>query len=241
MVAALYKAVVELPPLSGLPEDTINNTFYFDSNSADSTADDATSIKNRLVSFYNDIPAGDTKQISDILSSAIARTTNASKVLVYQKTGLITAPIVWGSPVATLSWTLGVSDTGASLPSEVSIVASFHGDLTDVPETQANPTPPPAIIRPAARKRGRIYLGPLNADTGLESSSTGDLELKGSIATMICRAMTDLEADNGSIGWVVYSAADGANSPVVGGYVDNAYDTQRRRGVKSSSRTVWTA
>jgi len=36
--------------------------------------------------------------------------------------------------------------------------------------------------------------------------------------------------------WVVYSTVDNAMYPVDNGWVDNSWDTQRRRGVKPTAR-----
>jgi hypothetical protein len=40
--------------------------------------------------------------------------------------------------------------------------------------------------------------------------------------------------------WVVYSPTDDAYHEVANGWVDNAWDTQRRRGYKPTSRTTFT-
>lgn len=95
------------------------------------------------------------------------------------------------------------------------------------------------------RRRGRIYLGPMygavmDTDTGRVNSTlvtavsnAADVLVTASLASSTWR-------------WVVYSpttdvAGTGETGfyEVIGGWVDNLPDTQRRRGDSSGSRTSW--
>lgn len=110
------------------------------------------------------------------------------------------------------------------LPSEVCIASSFEG------------------VRVAgvnqASKRGRLFLGPLNVNAN--DNGRVDAAARTAIANGF-KAFKDSTDDAGFSGWIwtVYSRKLDIMTPVVMGHVDNAFDTQRRRGVSSTARTVW--
>jgi len=120
---------------------------------------------------------------------------------------------------------LGTAVDTDGLPEELCGVLSFHGD-------------PPIT----GRRRGRIFIGPLtdsavfNSDidtySHLSSNFTVDLELAASAA---------LDASQTSdAGWSIRSTVPTENFvTVVGGWVDNAIDIQRRRGAAATLRDVW--
>lgn len=235
----VYKAVAVLPYQSGLPEDVAINDFYFRKETPEDFDADATALATRLGAFYNSIPSGGTKSLSDYIGVQVSRAANAASFLFYYSPTIIPVAQPWGSPVATRSWTVGVGDTASGYPAEVSATLSYHADLTDVPETQANPTPPPATIRPAARRRGRLYLGPLIPGTGTNEGANQDASITSSIRTHFCRSLEALLDANDALSWVVFSPTELAVRDVVGGYVDDAFDTQRRRGTAPEVRTAW--
>jgi len=115
--------------------------------------------------------------------------------------------------------------SGEGLPDEVALCLSFHANLVSG--------------QPPARRRGRIYIGPLgaNARTSGAPNNRPDSAFIGRLAA----AATDLVdgANAASVPWVVHSEAAGDDFFVIAGWVDNAFDTQRRRGVAATSRTTW--
>lgn len=89
-----------------------------------------------------------------------------------------------------------------------------------------------------ARRRGRIFLGPLSStviDSGTGLLTTGTLTVMAAAATTLVTA--SLAAVDWS--WVVYSQAANQMNAVLQGHVDNAPDVQRRRGETATVRTVW--
>lgn len=241
----LVRAVVEIPRVSAIPEDTVVNVFHFVQDPATAVSQtDLDNIRTALTTFYNTVNGSATKTIAQFFPQAISRVTNAAKIKMYLKT---INPSVgdFGSPVATYSWTVGAIDAGppTGLPGEAAIALSFHGDLTDIPETESNPSPPPAFFRPAARHRGRAYIGPMNESAIQENSGT-DFEVKPSSAVLsTLRFSGEMLRDfayTGGLVWAVYSPTDDDAYEVVDGFVDNAFDTQRRRGNDATSRTLWT-
>lgn len=88
-----------------------------------------------------------------------------------------------------------------------------------------------------ARRRGRVYLGPLAA-AAVDSTARVTPTL---VSTMATAAGTLLSTSNAASdwAWVVYSPTGNTAYPVVAGWVDNEMDVQRRRGRRATVRTVF--
>lgn len=240
MPDTVVKASVILSRATGLPEDTVINTFYFfNSSGVVITSGDADDLRDRLVSFYNDVHAPGIADIASSLSEALVRTANASRIDFYeQPSGGGLTP--WGSPVFTRNWTLDAASAGTPFPSEVAACLSFNADLTDIPETAVNPSPPPATIRPAARLRGRLFIGPFQEAAGAEDPTTHENQITAATRNQLAGAGEALIAANtADLTWGVLSRVDATISEVVGGFVDINWDSQRRRGATFDFRQDW--
>lgn len=245
MADSLIRAVVELERVSAIPEDTVVNVFHFrDVGGSGIITTDLDEIEDALIAFYNSVATGATKTIAAFLAQSMSRVTNRAKIKFYNK-NINPDSGDFGSPIRTTSWTLGAIDAGppTGLTGEAACCLSFEGDLTNIPETEANPSPPPAFFRPAARRRGRVYIGPLN-EAAIQENSGTDFEVKPSSALLSSLRFSGEDLRDypltGGWEWVVYSPTDDQAYTVVTGFVDNAFDTQRRRGNASTSRTLWT-
>lgn len=129
--------------------------------------------------------------------------------------------------------------SGVCLPNECAVALSYRADIV----SGANP----------ARRRGRIFLGPLDGDVGVQSS--GDYRVTTANRTVFANAGKALAeaAIASSVGWVVFSPTtagpgpwssgtlDASSYPVTAGWVDDGMDTIRSRGLLSSARTSWVA
>jgi hypothetical protein len=120
--------------------------------------------------------------------------------------------------------TYNVTPVGtAGLPPEVSLCLSFQGDrMAGVPQ---------------ARRRGRIYFPFLtsnsNGTDGRPTSTIVDaLRDAGDALLTASSSATDWT-------WVVYSAVEPGYTVITNGWVDNEWDTQRRRGRPPTSREVY--
>lgn len=120
-------------------------------------------------------------------------------------------------------------DTGSagstSAPPELAICMSFQGSQI-------------SGIR-QARRRGRVYLGPL-ASIAL-STTTGRIS-DSAVSTVQTIGGNFLAASNSSTqyDWIILSQTPTLNGvPVDNGWVDNAPDIQRRRGVEPTSRLTF--
>lgn len=213
---SFLRALVSIPSDTGDPADTVTNTWHFDSDDPyDSTV--LAGITTKLTNFYQAI---DGFMAGDLLG-------NTATVKVYDLAD--DEPRV---PKATFTIALTLS-TGVALPSEVAAVLSFRGAL----ESGAN----------MKRRRGRVYLGPLTT-TQIETVG-GRVRWTSGFVTAVTAAavaMRDLVTTENAK-WAVFSPTtyaqtndlDQAFEDVVAGWMDNAPDTQRRRGTASTIRTTW--
>lgn len=125
-------------------------------------------------------------------------------------------------PVVTYTWSVTAWGT-STLPPECAIVLSYQAA--------------PVSGLPQARRRNRVYLGPLSEGV-LDASGT----IVASIVTSIKNAASTLldTSDAASTWtWAVWSPTNGTGADVASGWVDNAFDTQRRRGRDATFRSTF--
>jgi hypothetical protein len=126
-------------------------------------------------------------------------------------------------PYDTTTWAFSSAPTGQAYASEVALCLSFQGEK--VPGFPQN------------RRRGRIYLGPCSDSihlTGRPNSTNVS-----AIAAAGGAFKTAVAAITGDVVWAIWSGANGDAVPVLDGWCDNAWDTQRRRGLIPTSRTTF--
>lgn len=170
---------------------------------------DIDAVMSALDSFYTALGSG-------YFSNKIAGT--GHEVKFYEMPGLTP-----NYPFEERTFDLNSAPTGDSLPQEVALVLSFQGSRS--------------AGFPMARRRGRIYVGPLKSTTSTDGRPTS-----GVISGLVTAAEEfgdDIKAIPGHQ-WCVWSTVDADMVPIVSGWVDNAWDTQRRRGVTATSRTTFT-
>lgn len=118
----------------------------------------------------------------------------------------------------------GITTGTEAWPPEMAICLSFQGD-------QISGTP-------QARRRGRVYIGPCST---LATSTTDPRISTGSVSALVNGANALLAASDlsATYAWCVYSPSDDALVEVTNGWVDNAPDVQRRRGLVATTRSLW--
>lgn len=232
------KAVVRLPYTTGIDRDVSENTFFF--GSGDDVTPDAMAadVAARLKSFYNDTAAGASNALGVYLSGVIDRGTNKCLITYYDATPpLGTAGHPEGPPLATTDeFTLAsVEDVTTDLPEEVALCLSYYGTG---PSSSG-------VTLPKPRRAGRIYLGPLSG-AAIATDATYALPAAAFVTDLCAAGAALLTADTTTANWTVYSrgSAKGVASPpamtqIVAGFVDNAWDTQRRRGTDPTHKTGW--
>lgn len=211
-----YRAQVIQHYYTGLPKDVAVNNLYFESGSAEPAEGEMTRIKTVINSAW----AG----LEDYRAGVLA-TTGGMSVKIYD----VTAP-PGSSPLSTGGpYTMGAPTTTANLPLEVAGCISFRG--------------PNVAGTVPARRRGRNYIGPLNTSASAPGDGTTPPALSAgfiSALTSYAQAIWDANSGAGSVTWCVYSPTDSAMIPVTNCWVDNAFDTQRRRGNDATARTNYT-
>lgn len=208
----LYKFQVTIPTDSGIPKDSITNTFHFVNDSAFAT--DFDNVRDMLRDFYTVAPLPGSGSIASFMAKSL---TGPATVKAYN----MAAPIP-RAPDYESTFAITFGSTQPDLPAENSIVLSFQA--------------PRESGLPQARRRNRVYLGPFSEGANTDAGRPG-------IGPRIASAARDmLEASDSSVAWrwVIYSPTTEEFHLVTNGWVDNAWDTQRRRGLAPTTRTTWT-
>lgn len=220
------QCVASLAATSELPADAVINTFTFFGGGADNTPGIvAGAMEPFVLNWYNDADSPQTNPLSYYIGPQIVRTGNPLALTwreVHLDTGIL-GPIVRQTNNA-----LGASGSTIPLPAEVALCMTHTADLTLIPEEAGSE-------HPAARRRGRRYLGPLGFTDATDVVDgyliPSDLLIADAVEADRRLADTGFE--------VVWSRAGNTQFEVIQGWVDDEFDTQRRRGRLASGRTNW--
>jgi hypothetical protein len=179
--------------------------------------------------FYDtDTGEGTFHKLGTMLSPTLSRTVNPIARM-YDITGHEDGS-PFGSPVATRELPLLANAVaGGGFPNEVAIALSFRADYGVALEEDGG-------LRPRSRRRGRIRFGPVVQATGIDAGG-GDVRVNAHAEGCLGQLALNL-LDNEDVEWGVWSRKDAVVRPVVQAWIDNAFDTVRKRGLKSTSRSV---
>lgn len=204
-----------IPHVSGIPEDSVQNTWHFETTDPVMLTGAAECVA-ALRDFYQAI---DGSVFPDSVASPIA-------VKVYNL-----ADVTPRVPVLTDTIII-VPGAAEPLPSQVALVLSFQG----VQESG----------QPQARRRGRVFIGPNNVSS---TSTTDDYSRPDAavLATLVTAATTLIsQASSTGNFWCVYSPTTDATESladaffiVTNGWIDNRWDTQRRRLPAATARSLY--
>lgn len=224
-VLEYWKIQVTLPYTTGLPTDVVTNTWHF-------VGEDPTDYT-LAIGWLGTVYA----TIGPLLSTIVARTSNAATMKVYDLADDKPRP-----PVATQSFTVAaVGGGGVDLPLECALVGSYQAI-------------PRAGVRQSSR-RGRVYFGPWQQAASSTDYKRPDSSYTDTVRDALQALQTSSEASS-QCRWAIYSPTlagglelpggagppnlPGAVSPVDNGWVDNEWDTQRSRGREATSRDTFT-
>lgn len=210
-VSGLYLWTISWESATNRPEDRMVNTFHFRNLGP---ATDYDNVRDIIQNFYTADNPFNNNAIKDYF--ALGMLTGAFTIQCYA----LTDP----KPRAPKYLSSGSTVIGSSsgLPAEVALVFSFQAEA-ESGELQR-------------RRRNRVYLGGFSSNVNDDGVPVGEL-----VETMLFsgRQML-LEAQaSSSWEWVVYSPTDDAIHTVSNGWVDNAWDTQRRRGKIPTARGIF--
>jgi len=209
-----YQVQVTIPYFNGLPRDCATNVLHFlhDAGPPDGAAQ--TALITALRNFYFHVYGG---------SNSIAAYADpvGCRMKLYDLSHAIPrTPIL----DATASFA-AVIDSSTLLPPELAVVLSISG--AGVPGVSMQ------------SQRGRVYLG-CQPDSASNPGSITSFPTVSSVArSNIIDAAQTLFDELATINWqwVIHSRVHGTDYPVVKGYVDDAFDIQRRRGQDPVIRT----
>lgn len=227
-----FRTQIVIPHTTGLPEDAVMNTWHWLTESAEDRDVCATDFALRLLAFYSG-------WVDDFGSSQYD----------------------WGH----VAWkTIDFTDAKPRYPFAIGEIAPGSGHTAgyDLPAEVAVCLSMKAAVESGdnvRRKRGRIYVGPFTLPGPADQPRVGT-DLIGSITDAFQTAFG--EPDDSGTTVAVYSpythhavpvgerldpetmpeisdALPASFAPVVSFWCDNAWDTQRRRGVKATTRNTF--
>lgn len=211
---ATMRAQVVIPYFTGIPTDVATNTFHFFELVPIGLPAVAAAVTPLLDAFYTTIY----NSVSGIANYCTP----------------LTAHVKWydlsqPEPRVPLGVNLGLTSAviASNLPTEVSAVLSFQGVRV--------------AGQPQARRRGRIYVPGLPSGAVTNSGASAFPELLPALRAAMGSAASTLITASAGAGarWSVWSQVDLAAVEVDNGWIDNTPDTQRRRGVEATLRTLW--
>lgn len=242
----LVRAQVVLAHKSGLPKDQVVNTFHFFPDGL--TTPDLEGIAADLVNFYDVVQTGETTALRASLSSSISIGPHTIRLYEIDMATGENQPYSGAPPIYTTTFSFGAAPAVQGYPAEVALVLT-QKNLTGATPGGGN------FNTPQAQRRGRIYFGPIASNAGTVVSNVLRPD-----PGIIQKLNASGKALMGSLhNWVVYSRPFAGRSEVVRpgrttlpalparngqAYliqqvsVDNAFDTQRRRGEAASARTI---
>jgi hypothetical protein len=204
-----------LQGISGLPEDRYVNTWAFSSDVASTqAAQEAAAAK---VETFFGVAAG----VNPAVKSSLAAQSIDESACEFRVYWMGEAPP--RTPLI-IPWTIGTLGTAQALPSEVAVCCSFYAESN----------------RP--RNRGRVFIGPLTTGTLGGTAAQAPIVI-GAFQGALRDAASDMMLDEIGPRWCVLgvnaAGTDRELKVVTAGWVDNAFDTQRRRGEDATSRTIF--
>ena len=224
MTQALFLAQVCLAADSSVPADVAMNTYHFALDTDPAGAVPSLSFEQiitgeRPAAVDENGIQGDLSDVYEDISLYLSSNIDpaASRIKWFNLSDPSPRVALLDLPMVSF-----VNQGPSAFPPEVALTVSF----------QAAPL---SGISQASR-RNRVFIGPLATVSGDGKASASSLTVfKDAFSNF---ASNSAAADHWS--WRVYSPTTGLDSPVDNGWIDNAYDTQRRRGVESTIRETWT-
>lgn len=257
----LLRAQLVLTHRDGLPRDNVSMNYWF--AVTDATEAIATTVAQRVRDLLKVAIAPRPNPLARFLGNAIGDVAHAVKVYEYDEaTGerltYADAPPLHTEPFVLTGITRYATDT---MPSEVALCTTFK-NLTGATFAGGN------FNTPQAQRRGRTYFGPMQALQFTDEATTHINRPDATIVDYLGAAHFGLLGHNSDDAkWVIYSrpfagraaisaearhAAGGPNRPLPAlparpgtAYlveqisVDNSWDTQRRRGERATTRTIF--
>lgn len=219
---AIYRVQMEFPYFTNLPKDVAVNTFHVTCLPPLDPVD-YQDVLQAFIDFYNE-PAPTGTPVGGYLSAVIKRGSLACTASLYNLEDPEPRP-----PIEVTPFTLAATSGTTTMPLEAAVCLSMHSTF------------PAGEVR--ARRRGRVFIGPLQSTAFVAGSASTFPTVNPVMATALKnsaeRLRSAIPAINPLAHWSIYSRVNGTSSEVVAGWIDDAPDTQRRRGQDTTARTTW--
>lgn len=214
---------VVMPALTPSTNVFVNTWFFRNDTAGGSPETMADNIRDALDAFYDDsIGTPTAARITAFMSPAIDRPNVRYRVYdlgqAAPRVPIIRAPApTWTAAASTLK-----------MPNECAIVLSYRSGTGTTGGGTSDKT-----------RRGRIYVGPFQTGAIDTGGPTEDSTPSPLLLDRIREGAANVESSSLPLTWVQYSRSVNRMAVVTGGFVDAAWDTQRRRGMKAASRLTW--
>lgn len=229
VVVPTFRTVVTLHKKSGIEADSVQNVWHFIAPAGNPSTPQFGDMMNILKDFY------------DLLSTDLGGSLSSGVNPIFIEFTKLTAErpppgIGLGPPIinGAVQW-LNPPPTATGYPEEVCTCVTLDG--TTALDSEGGVTGP----HPAARKRNRKYIGPLNAGTGSAGSPTYEVRPTVTWRSKLAQAVLDILITKAlTKGWSLtgFSPTLWQTFPPHNLWVDDAFDTQRRRGEAATTHTV---
>ena len=224
LTSTTFKVVTTWQRRSGIPADAVMNSWHYTSPSASPSTQDYTNWMENYKAFLIGIEGH--------LGQSLSVVANDLRIQWYQ---LPNTPGGVGVPKHELHTTPPTPGAFGSLPGECAVVLTMLSYLTGVPEHGTGGT------RPASSRRNRVYIGPLDSGIMFQDPVTAEAEVSvGAMDSIVNSYVTHMSADMAADNWVpvTFSRKNWTTAQIAQVYVDNAFDTQRRRGNNPTARAT---
>lgn len=210
------RAQLILQGKSGLPEDRFVTTWAFLRGTGVSYEDAAPLVAQTMDGFMMGTRDSG-RDLESYLSPAVKTGTGAVIVKTYD---LGQPPP--REPDEFLLDIVAAPSSSNGIPAEVAVCGSFYS------------------FRNLPRSRGRIYWGPFNTGV-LMNGTNGRVKPDTVFVDTLAQSLDAVKTQSQATGltWCILSQRDAELKPVTNGWVDDAFDTQRRRGEEPISRVEW--
>lgn len=237
MTDYLFTAI--LPHENGLAQDRFVNTFAVKDLIPGGAARGA--VAGAIGDFYDTVPTGGLTSIGALLSGDVDRDALACQILVYDITAHLDGS-AHGAPVDAFTFTMPAASSVVRLPQEVAFVLTLESDTRNEEPVEVPDDGDPDAVpqRPMQRHTGRIFLGPFNDDALNATNGRPDATIRDTARLAAADLAPAIRAETiggtGDEGWSVWSRKDEILRPIFTVATDDAFDTQRRRGVDPTAR-----
>lgn len=220
MAATVTHIQVVLPNIDGLAKDEFVNTL-----TAQTVDDDITGITPVVAKLYNN--AYGVNSMAHYISGAASRAANAVEVRYYDVTTHLDGSPV-GPPFEVDTFTLAANDGTEAGPNQCCATLSFYDGKDAEGTTRGD-------------HRGRLFLGPLQSSAYAGSAADPNAELNNNFLASAVASIKGFADDLLALDvlFSVWSRKDAMVRTVIGGWVSNSVDVQRRRQWGPTARSTW--